>query len=286
MARATFLRNRFARIYPATFVVGLTLLVLPVPGLGSSVIGVMLRVLLLQSWVPIGSVAYQGNGVTWSLSCEMAFYFALPFLIPLLVRIDRQRRLVFVTIYFLAATAFVAFVALKQPGVVWQNIAYSEPPVRFAEFFLGVVAALELKAGRRMGWPFGAALVIVSLVVLSLTRAYPLPDELLTPLYLTVIVLVAQRDIVRPSGWLASRWLVYAGEVSFCFYLVHQLVIQNVVHLVGHGGVAVALACLAVSLAAAAFVHHAVEIPCQRLVRGRVSASRSIATHPENVLRP
>jgi peptidoglycan/LPS O-acetylase OafA/YrhL len=75
--------------------------------------------------------------------------------------------------------------------------------------------------------------------------------------------------------------LVYAGEVSFCFYLVHELVLQHILTRAGHGGVDIAILSLIVTCAVAVILHHAVELPCQALIRGKVSAARSIATHPE-----
>jgi peptidoglycan/LPS O-acetylase OafA/YrhL len=241
-----------------------------------------LRFLLLQAWVPINSVAFGGNSPTWSLSCEVAFYVALPFLLLFLHRIGWTIKVIVSVAYFLLASSFVAVVALHGLTAPWLAVfAYANPLVRFGEFLLGVVAALAIKNGWIMKVPLAAVLIGLSVLGLALTRAYPLPDAILTPLFLAVIVLAAQRDLQRPKGLLASRWMVYAGEVSFSFYLVHQLVIENVGHLIGHGGLPVAAVDFLVSVLAAVLVHHAVEVPCQALIRGRLSAARSIAVHPE-----
>ena len=134
---------------------------------------------------------------------------------------------------------------------------------------------------KEIRWWLVIGLVVFSLVFLGVTRAYPLPDAFLAPLFLAIIIWAAQRDIQRPNGLLASRPLVYAGEVSFCFYLVHEPVLQHILSRTGHGGVEVAMLSLIVTSAVAVILHHAVELPCQALIRGKASAARSIATHPE-----
>ena len=59
----------------------------------------------------------------------------------------------------------------------------------------------------------------------------PLPQ--LTPLilsllYMTAIIIAASADILRQPTGLRSRLLVFGGEVSYCFYLVHATVLYAV----------------------------------------------------------
>ena len=64
---------------------------------------------------------------------------------------------------------------------------------------------------------------------------------------------------------------MYLGELSFCFYLVHLLVLDAVVHAAGWsnerfslvGGVLPLIAVLGASVAGAAVLHHGVELPMQ-----------------------
>ena len=198
-----FLRNRVARIYPATTLVAVLALLIPIPGTGQSVAGVVLRFLLLQAWVPIPAIAFGGNGVTWSLSCEMSFYVALPFVLLVMRQLGSRGRLGLAIAYFLAMSAFVAAVALSHSGGFLQTLAYANPVVRFGEFLLGVVVALEMRDGRRVKQPVLIGLVVISLVFLGATRAYPLPDVFLAPLFLSIIIWAAQRYIRRPDGLLA-----------------------------------------------------------------------------------
>jgi peptidoglycan/LPS O-acetylase OafA/YrhL len=96
----------------------------------------------------------------------------------------------------------------------------------------------------------------------------PAPDFFFDLPFLALIVGAAVVDLDSRRGWLASRPLIYAGEVSFCFYLVHELIIVNMLSSIGRGFGA-ALLLFAISAAAAVALHHVVELPCQRVLRGR-----------------
>jgi len=94
----------------------------------------------------------------------------------------------------------------------------------------------------------------------------------------------ASRDCTRRDSWTAARPLVYAGKVSFAFYLVHEMAILNLRHLLGPG-VGTAIIALVVACVAAVVVHHAIELPCQsRLVKALDSARRTTSSRPSRAL--
>ena len=53
----------------------------------------------------------------------------------------------------------------------------------------------------------------------------PLMDPVLAPVFVAIVAASAGSDVAGTRSRLTSRGLVYAGEISFCFYLVHGLVI-------------------------------------------------------------
>jgi peptidoglycan/LPS O-acetylase OafA/YrhL len=98
-----------------------------------------------------------------------------------------------------------------------------------------------------------------------------------------LLVAAAHRDLAgRP--WVFSRpAVVWLGQVSFCFYLLHQLVIRTF-GVFGEtsdpalGGL-LFVACLLLSLASAALLHHWVELPLEARLRGsRPKVSSSVGT--------
>lgn len=271
---ATFYRRRFARIYPATAVstlLAVLLWSLSVPFvLGGR--GVAFQLLLVQSWFP-PDIRGAGNGVTWSLSCEAFFYLMFPLLLRAVRRWPRQTIAVVV-----AACLGWAYLTLA----LWSPETYYFPLSRLPEFVLGIALAVLMQQGWRptISQPLAVGVFSVGAAAAAVTNLQ-LPGLInvytALPGVAVLIVCAAQADVDGRTGWLTSRRLVYLGELSFCFYLVHAMVLRVVLtdpRTLGGAHstaalVALGLLTLALSLAAAAALHHVVELPMQRLLLRR-----------------
>jgi peptidoglycan/LPS O-acetylase OafA/YrhL len=168
----------------------------------------------------------------------------------------------------------------------WSLLDFTFPLVRTGEFVLGVVAAVEIRRGWRM--PRAVAFVIIAasiVMVLKVSQLVPIPDIELDPLWLAVIVLAAQSDIANRAGPLRLRPLVYAGEVSYAFYLVHQFVLLHLAVDLGDGR-KTALLSVATAAAFAIALHHIVELPMQRVLSGRGLFRPRVGRHVRATSRP
>ena len=272
----TFYRRRFARIYPAHLVVLLAAAVVPVVQVARSLPVALPNLLLVQSWSTNGRYVYGMNGDSWSLSCEMAFYAAFPLAFYLFGRLSNRSRWALAGAWWTVAAVVILF--NKTQG--W---AYYYPPLQFGEFALGMAAAFHLRDGRPVRVPLPAALVVLGAGVLVARKiAYPLPDAALTLAFVLVIVAAARRDLEAPGGVLGHRWLVYAGEVSYAFYLVHELTIVNVHHLMPSApGWAQAATALSAACLLAVALHHLVERPCRRWLTGSRRHSTAAITEQQ-----
>jgi peptidoglycan/LPS O-acetylase OafA/YrhL len=147
-----------------------------------------------------------------------------------------------------------------------------------------MVLAMALQAGWRPRLPLGAALGLLgaacfvawlTVSVAAWEARLPLPIEdyvVVLPAGL-VLVSAAIADLDGRPGLLTRRWSVYLGEVSFAFYLVHYLVLAALVQglgwrATGFADVAPVAVIFAAALGGAVLLHHLVELPCQRLLRG------------------
>jgi peptidoglycan/LPS O-acetylase OafA/YrhL len=111
---------------------------------------------------------YAGNGVSWSLACEAAFYLALPLILYALRGRTVGRRLLLAGGWYLLTA--VATVLLVQQGPAFENAAYVNPVLRSGEFVLGVAAGLAVRDGWRPRLPLPAVLV-GGLVALAACRS-------------------------------------------------------------------------------------------------------------------
>ncbi|MFI1967846.1 hypothetical protein BLA24_22450 [Streptomyces cinnamoneus] len=276
-----FWRRRFARIYPShavTFCVAVVMLLWM--GLTLDPLTGLANLTLTQAWVPDPEVWFGYNGVSWSLSCEFFFYFAFPFLIGPLRRL-RSRGLWAVVA---AGNLFVVLFPLYGRDLAYaagwhpKFLLYLLPPVRLAEFVVGIALALLVRNGSWRGPGLGVSLGLSCAAALWLVHLVPYDFHwsacTIVPYTLTIAA-AAHADARGSRSPFRNRVLVYLGEISFSFYLVHEMVIFGTNHFFFTHHLSPALwldtlLVLGVSLAGAALLHRYVEKPGVRLLsRGR-----------------
>ncbi|MGH4033377.1 acyltransferase family protein [Actinomycetota bacterium Odt1-20B] len=273
---ARFWRRRFFKIYPlhlVTYLIGLVVLVgwRFDGGPGSPDIPAFF---LVQSWIPDVRTLLGANAVSWSIATEAVFYALFPLVFPLLTRIRIDRVKWWIAGLFAVRLAWAVVTDLTMGDTVfayWFN--YEFPVPRVPEFFIGVLLARLVVAGRwRDIGLVPSALLLVAGEVLALN--VPLPYAQAPATLLPVILVVAAgatADIKDRASFLSSRVMVWLGEISFAFYLVHLIVLIGVRKLLGPensfsvaGAVGYLALCLLIAVALAALLHRYVEQPVMR----------------------
>jgi peptidoglycan/LPS O-acetylase OafA/YrhL len=271
----TFLRRRFARVWPSHAVVFAVVAVVPVVAVRRGWAEAIPNILLLQAWWPDPGTVFAFNGVSWSLACEAFFYVTFPVVVVRIGRVSRRWQ------WSLAGLMLVSSALL---GLVAPLIAYHNPLARYGEFLLGVVAGLTLRAGWRPRVPVGiAGLALAVGAALSSVLPFPLPNAVMAGPFLLVLLCAVERDTRPLGGWLRSAAMVFAGEASFALYLVHETVILNLPPVLRLPVWAEASAVVAVSAVAAVSLHLVVERPANRVLRG--SGNSVALAEPEEIAR-
>lgn len=277
-----FYVRRFARIWPA-HVVALVTGVIAFWALEPTItwVTVLANLLLLQAWAPPPLNTL--NGVSWSLSVEAFFYALAPMIIIASRKFPRRT-------FLRAAGALIVLTLMVR--VVWSFVdepvgginyyLYEQPALRLGEFAVGVVVAVLVRDGWRPRIPMSIAMSLLAVVALAISApqdALPgaLPEIILLPVFATLIAAAASADLRGVAGPLRHRALVYAGELSFAFYLLHGQVLYSVEQHVTlfpskPVGAVYAIGTLFLAGVAAAMLHHIVEKPAQRRI---VTAART-----------
>lgn len=272
-----FYWRRMARIYPSHVVMWICVLLFPLAFAEFDTTDALVNLLLLQAWVP--DRAFELNGVTWSLSCEIAFYAAFPFVLSRVRSLEPRVLWSISVASFACAGVFVVAVSGDAVPASLAAAGYVNPVVRFPEFLLGIAAARAVMVGWTPTWRLAVGVALPCLVALGMLPERPARDVWMAPLFVLVIAMCAMRDTDGRSRWLSAPALVYAGKLSFAFYLVHEMVILNVLKL-GTDATVVTIASLMISMVAAACLHHGVEVPSQRWLVRRLRVTR--ATPPSD----
>lgn len=303
-----FWRRRLVKIVPnhvTTFAA--TVVLMAVAGVPIMVINTIPTLLLIEPWIPNFDALGGLTGInvpSWTLGCELVFYFAFPWLFHFIRRIRPSRLWSWATVVGAAIVAvpFIALLLSEQPATSWDPtvpelqswFAYSLPFTRMLEFVLGILMARIVMTGKRIRLGMTPALILTILCVVvqsflpGVFRLCAGPTAFALAL---VIAAGAGADMRAARTLLSGRMMVWLGEISFALYLVHYLVIQygpiDGVHAAGQAMTASLstrlihiLLTVVISVALAAVLYTVVERPAVRRF------SRPTSRHDEPIAAP
>lgn len=259
---------------------------------------------LQSSWVPTYGTAYGYNGVSWSISVELFFYLLLPFILIL----RPSQSMLVICGWTLAVLGLLAFTAvLPEPVfpppseplaldfyVTDASFAQLFPPMRMMEFLSGIAVYRLLRRQRIPdGWVAFCQIAAVACLVLY-ARAHAQITQFLAdhasvmastayheygmyPLFAAMIYVFAHQSGVVTRA-LSCRPLVFCGEISFAFYMIHQIVIiyisRNLDIVQNHGPIVAAISAAILSLGFAIILHRTIEKPSIDWAKQRFPMSR------------
>ncbi len=252
-----FLFTRWARIWPLHAICLLAVLLLFSQsarfGGGADQARLASHWLLLQSWVPLKDWIFCYNGVSWSISTELFFYLMFP-----LFFIAGQKSfwrkyfvLIGLTLSGLVLLKFLAGVPAVANTISLKELIHVNPLFRLIEFATGMATGFifinrQSVVKRRNFWIDSSleTVVLVAavgydwflrhfLIYYSIRQAsWGGPELVMAMVYSGGLVFFAPLIYVfarsrglwgRISG---CRLMVFLGEISFAFYMVHQIVLR------------------------------------------------------------
>ncbi|WP_258534769.1 acyltransferase [Streptomyces sp. PT12] len=241
-----FWRRRLVKIVPNYVLVwGLAMVVFAAP-LTDLEIG-LLNLLMIQVWYPDFAVNFGVNPAGWSLAVELVFYLSFPVLLHWVKKIPVQRINLWIVgvIVGIFATPFLS-VLLVPEGTLFMDMepetsvnqyfySYILPIPRILDFALGILVARAVMAGtwRNIGMIWSGALLVASYVVGYYTPyIYSSKAICIVP----AAMLIAAGAIADNEGRFTlfrNKVMVWLGDISFAFYLVHYTVMVGVWKMLG-----------------------------------------------------
>lgn len=289
---STFYVRRFARIWPAHVVA----LVMAIPVFYTVVSEpsqswvkplsfpiLLLSVVLLQGFSRSPEILFSGNPAAWTLSCEALFYAVHPFLGAQLRKTSQRGALIIAATTVAVAFGYRGATYIGPDG--W-SAAIPLPFDRIPEFVVGMAIAWAFRKGWRPRVPVTVAWIAFAVALAWLTLgpsakfgvlsqlAAMFSEESVTVVCALLIIAVTSSALRGRSSWLAHPLMIRLGNLSYAFYLVHATVMYAVLNIIGGprgpGGSNLiwGAGIFAVALALAAAIHHLVEAPAERTIRG------------------
>ncbi|MBC8156322.1 MAG: acyltransferase [Bacteroidetes bacterium] len=247
LPRATFWRNRFARIYPLYLVaLGLTIVFGALTGsdLAEKLTAgpVVASALLVQAWWP--EFAMQLNYPGWSLSVETLFYGLFPLLYALVVRQHTKTVLLAAGLcWALSLGIHIALIDTMHASPANQHVLHDLalyfPLLHLNTFLIGIVTGLVLVRHRARliqhhQWLTATFVTVLAgsfwIVLGHLPILQYHHDGLFAPLFALFILWLS----IQENGF--TRWLsrpipVRLGEISYGIYLLQVPVGMVTFHL-------------------------------------------------------
>lgn len=290
-----FYFTRWARIWPLHFVTLLITLFYTgkwFAGFEPSVL--FCNATLIQSWIPDRDYIFSMNGVAWSISTEMFFYFMFPILLlggqkQFWFKFTGLTALIFATLF---TCQYLSTVPEFAAQVDFIRIAHVNPFIRLFEFCAGMgigFAYLNRKSKIEDQTVFGdtiyESIALAVVLAYSIGYAYVRPDVFVgqaawggavlgTWVRFGLCGIVFSYAIyvfaTRRGIWtklLSCRTMVFLGEISFAFYMIHQIVIRQINQYDWIGAYlpnwAIVTCVFCICIGASVTLYKVVEIPCK-----------------------
>lgn len=278
-----FFIARIAKVYPVHFIT--FLIAIPyyffIPLKHDSILyffQALTNMLLIHSFIPFGNVSF--NGVSWSLSDEMFFYATFPFCILFFLNYLQGilRKMLFILGIWIM-TILLIITTFPEPSNFNTWFAYFFPGVRLVEFLVGIFLGLVfiekekyLSKLPKIIFSILEILTLTLLVVMILIAPIFIQNLryglIFIPFWANLIFVFSfQKGFL--SKILSNKILVYLGEISFSFYMIHNLVLSYILFLwkpdlqesilIG--------ACLGISLVLSAIMYRFYEEPVRYKMR-------------------
>jgi peptidoglycan/LPS O-acetylase OafA/YrhL len=309
-ATVRFLWLRLARVWPVYLVtlhlaaawVIFTLHVghVPSPDLWRlTAISYVRQVLLVQLWFQPFFDLSSWDGPAWSISAEWLAYLLFGLLVLVIHRVQHATRARGLILLAFAAS-LPPVVLLLSSGVFYTP--WSWLPRIVTQFAAGALACAAVRRlrpterGRRIAGYLSLFLAVAIVGILYLLRDHPITgvydsggvvDLLFVPLVITLAL-----GIGSLPRLLSTRLMVYGGEISFCLYMLHELVHTSWTWAVVNFHLQPwvpdnpwkwnIFGLLAIAVALSILLYHSVEEPARRWMRRMIDAPATPAGHDPN----
>ncbi|MER3382879.1 acyltransferase family protein [Pectobacterium aroidearum] len=234
-----FYKKRFAKIYPVNIFIIILLLFTGIISIER--VDVWLpNALLIQTWIPQGDIYIGGNVPSWFLSVIAFLYITYPFLLKFIKKIPTEYLWMSVALCYATLIAVNGAIYTLLPtvpliegwpfevGEIQWWFAYTFPPTRVFEFTIGMLLSRIIQEGKWISVSVTTSVILTALTYcIDLFMPFLLSFNLVTLIPLVLLIgSLAVSDLQGKRSFLHAKPMQWLGSISFCFYLIHFLVLR------------------------------------------------------------
>jgi peptidoglycan/LPS O-acetylase OafA/YrhL len=290
-AVSRFYAARFARVYPmqvvTTILAVIALAICGDPvhsefgnlwsGLGAveRIDKVLAALMLLQPWTWNATIVLGVNPPAWSIADEAFFYALFP--VAAWYALRAFRSFPSAVVLCVAALMWATFALVFAHAPIGSWLSFYFPPVRFLDFFIGMLLGLAYLKRNDTILPFPSVLEAAALAGVAIATALlprfpgPLHFGLWLMPFSALLISVFARRAGLISKAISHKFFIALGEASFVFYLIHSILLTAMTATFGSGAVMM-VPSLAISLALSFALFCWVETPCRKRIRTTLAA--------------
>ena len=236
-----FLKLRLSRLYPLYFLTLLVAIPLTLEVFAKNTTewwtSFSAAVLMLQSFIPDTSYYFSLNSVAWSISDLFFFYLLFPFLLRYALKLSKRYLFLFFSVSGLVILALMVVI----PEYLQHWFFYINPFLRIFDFGLGILLYKLLRKDSFQVYKsvftyYEFATIALLIFFYSAAEFFPKVVRYSVyywlPMTLFIGVFAQQKGAI--SRLLSNRVALFLGELSFGFYLWHQLILRYTRRFVNH----------------------------------------------------
>ncbi len=241
------------------------------------------NLLLFQGFLPDEDVYFSFNGVSWTLSSEIFFYLFFPIILFVVLKVKKRLsfkvKAIMLVVFFIAAEKLWIHFGVSHNGTGWWWFFGINPIVNIPFFISGcLVAFLYLRQKKRVeesnNFILFSILEIVIIIILFGVNNYGVMNtENFNPYKYFILIFIAMIYIFSFSKGLFSKLIsckpfIYLGEISFSFYMIHQIIINYAFFVFyQQHSTYIYITIFIISLVLSMFLYHFVENPFRKIIR-------------------